>query len=211
MNIARRTLVVMNAFLKSYGPSSVKKILWDKEFSGSKWDFIDNTVGDCVYPHLEKYAQTGSILDLGCGPGNTANELQATAYRSYVGVDVSETAIAKAMKRTAESGRSDKNSFAQSDFLGYKPTQKFDVILFRESMYHIPLNQIKPVLDKYSRYLKESGVFIVRMGVLDDKNGKIKKRPKAMIDIIETEFAVIENCRHAGKSGPTVVIFRPRP
>jgi len=200
----------MNAFLKSYGPSSVKRILWDNEFSSTKWDFIDNTVGDCVYPNLEKYVRNGSILDLGCGPGNTANELATTAYRSYIGVDISEAALAKATKRTEENIRSDKNRFVQSDFLSYMPTEKFDVILFREAMYHVPLSQIAPILDKYSKHLKGSGVFIVRIAVLDGKDGKAKKRPQAIVSAIESKFDIVEKNQYAGESGPTVIVFRPR-
>ena len=96
MLIVDRTLTFVRGFLMSYGPPGIKKRMWDKEFSGEKWNFIDNTLGDCVYPHLEKYAQGGDILDLGCGPGNTANELSADAYGSYIGVDISEAALAKA-------------------------------------------------------------------------------------------------------------------
>ena len=207
MNIAQRTLVLMSSFIKSYGPSNIKKLLWDKEFSGSKWNFIDNTAGDCVYHHLEKHAANGTILDLGCGPGNTANELAETAYQTYIGVDISEAALAKATRRTAENGRTHKNSFVQSDFLSYMPTEKFDVILFRESMYHVPLGQIKEILDKYSKYLKTKGVFVVRMGVLGD--GETKKRPKMMMRVIETQFEVTEKRQYDGESGPTVIVFRP--
>ena len=168
----------MVAALKSYGPSGLKKILWDKEFSGTKWDFIDNTLGDCVYPNLEKYAKNGSILDLGCGPGNTANELAATAYESYIGVDISEAALEKARKRTIESGRANKNVFVQGDFIRHEPNKKFDVILFRESMYHVPMTKIKDTLDHYTKYLKGDGVFIVRMGTSDSESGgKDKHRP----------------------------------
>jgi len=81
--------------LKSYGPSTLKKRLWDAEFEGGKWNFIDDTRGDCVYGYLEKYGRQGSILDLGCGQGNTANELVDSAYRTYVGVDISEAALEK--------------------------------------------------------------------------------------------------------------------
>src|SRR5208337_2556370 len=127
MYIVERTVSFVQGFLASYAPASIKKLLWDRDFSGDKWDHIDNTVGDCVYSHLEKYAQKGDILDLGCGPGNTANELASDVYRNYVGVDISEVALAKAAKRTKENGREGKNSFAQGDFLGYTPTQQFDV------------------------------------------------------------------------------------
>jgi len=194
----------------SYAPPSIKKKMWDKEFSGEKWNFIDNTPGDCVYPHLEKYAQGGDILDLGCGPGNTANELSSDAYRSYVGVDISEAALAKAAKRTAENGRSEKNGFVCSDFLGYRPTRTFDIILFRESMYHIPYGQVLEILEKYSKSLKKSGVFVVRLYAGDHRPGKIKYRVKRKLDLIKREFDIVESRQYDTPGIPTVLVFRPR-
>jgi len=208
MDIAQRTLTLMQSFLKSYGPSNIKKFLWDKEFSGSKWDFIDNTAGDCVYPTLEKYSLGGTILDLGCGPGNTANELAATVYRTYVGVDISAAALAKASKRSGENGRSEKNSFELSDIISYVPKEPFDVILFRESLYHVPMGKIKPVLERYAQFLKEGGVLIVRLGI-GANGGQVKNRPKAMIEIIESNFDVVEKSEH-GELRDTVIVFRPR-
>src|SRR5271163_2299104 len=146
MYIVDRTLTFVRGFIMSYGPSGIKKRLWDKEFSGTKWNFIDNTAGDCVYPYLEKYAHNGNILDLGCGPGNTANELAGDAYQTYIGVDISEAALAKAVRRTEHSGRASKNSFVNCDFLDYNPALQFDIILFRESMYHIPYGQVLRIL-----------------------------------------------------------------
>ena len=203
MYIMDGTLSFMRGLLKSYGPSSVKKRLWDEEFSIGKWNFIDETLGDCVYPYLEKYARKGNILDLGCGPGNTANELNAAMYTMYVGIDVSEAALIKARRRSRDNGRADKNEFAQGDFLKYVPNQQFDVILFRESMYHVPLGKVKAVLGRYAEYLRPGGVFIVRMNTTGGKLG----RPKAMADIMEAEFDVLEK-RRFGESGPTVLVFR---
>lgn len=211
MNIVDRTANFFVAALKSYGPSGVKKRLWDREFSGTKWNFIDNTAEDCVYLILEKYADNGSILDLGCGPGNTANELAATAYESYVGVDISEAALEKARKRTVASGRETKNIFFQGDFIKYEPNQKFDVILFRESMYHVPMGKIKDTLDHYARYLKSHGVFIVRMITSDNNSGgKDKPRPGAMVRIMENEFDVVEKRIYEGAARSTVLVLRPR-
>lgn len=205
----QRTLRFVNGFLKSYGPSNIKKLLWDKEYAGDKWNFADNTVGDCVYPHLARYVADGSILDLGCGTGNTATELAATAYRFYVGVDISEACLSKAMRRTQESGRAGKTRFVREDFLSYVPSQRFDVILFRESMYHVPMGKIKAVLDRYSKYLKDGGVFVVRMKT-SGLDGNTKYRPTAMISVIETEFDVVEKCQYP-ESGATVIVSRPRP
>jgi len=209
MYIAQRALSFMQGFLKSYGPSHIKKVLWDREFSGTKWDFIDDTAGDCVYQFLEKYARNGSILDLGCGPGNTANELAENAYQSYVGVDISQAALDKATKRTKKNGREGKNTFARSDFLGFMPSHKFDVILFRESMYHVPFGQVKLMLDRYSAYLKDDAVFIVRMYKSDSKTGVVKNRVKAKMELIEREFEVLEKSEF-GESKATVIVFRPR-
>jgi len=210
MYIVRRTLTFVRGLILSYGPTRLKKRFWDREFSGTKWDFIDNTEGDCVYPFLEKYAHGGDILDLGCGPGNTANELAENAYQTYTGVDISDVALAKAIKRSKENGREEKNSFIQSDFLGYNPPKNFDIILFRESLYHVPLGQVKPILDKYSKHLKDGGVFVVRLYAGDRRPGKIKWRVKRKLDLIKRRFDILESRQFETPGYPTVLVFRPQ-
>lgn len=78
MYIVDRSLQFVRGFLLSYGPSSIKKRFWDKEYLEEKWAFADNTVGDCVYNHLERHTANGRILDIGCGSGNTATEMDGT-------------------------------------------------------------------------------------------------------------------------------------
>lgn len=211
MYIVDRTARFVRGFLLSYGPSNIKKRFWDKEYSEEKWAFAYNTVGDCVYAHLERYTANGSILDIGCGSGNTATEMAGT-YRSYLGVDISEAALAKARRRSQECGRQDKNRFESGDFLTYVPTGQYDVILFRESMYHVPLGKVKATLDRYSAYLKDGGVFVVRLcaSSADRLNGEDKQRPAAMLSIMETEFDVLEKCRYEEPGRPTVIVFRPK-
>src|ERR1700684_2161480 len=155
--------------------------------------------------------QSWHILDLGCGPGNTANELNSAAYKTYVGVDISEAALEKAVRRTKENGRADKNSFVVSDFLGYAPSQDFDIILFRESLYHVPYGQVKPILDKYSKHLKPGGVFIVRLYAGDERPGVIKPRVIRKMDLIKNNFDMVEYRRFDTPALPTVLVFRPRP
>jgi len=209
MYIVDRTVRFVRGFLLSYGPSDIKKRIWDQEFSGSKWNFIDNTSGDCVYPFLEKYAQNGDVLDLGCGPGNTANELAANAYKTYTGVDISEAALAKALKRTQENGRSDKNTFVNSDFMNFEPTREFDVIMFRESMYHIPYGQVLTILNKFSKHLKSTGVFVVRLYAADNKTGELKTRVTSKLDLIRREFEIVEARQFDIPALPNVLVFRP--
>jgi len=210
MYIAQRTFRLVNGLMKSYGPSEIKRALWDTEYSGDKWNFNDNTVGDCVYSHLERHLANGSILDLGCGSGNTSTELPTTAYQKYIGVDISEAALRKAMRRSENNGRRLRNRFVQADIVNYVPPQQFDVILFRESLYHIPLGKVKATLERYAKYLTCKGVFIVRMNTTDGSVGKSKPRPTAMVAIIENAFDVLEKCQYEGPSGPTVIVFRAK-
>src|SRR6202453_4774523 len=210
MYIVDRSLRFVRGFLLSYGPSTIKKRFWDKEYTEEKWSFAYNTAGDCIYPHLEKFSANGSILDIGCGSGNTATEMAETSYRSYLGVDISDAALAKARKRSADCDRQDKNHFECGDFLTYVPTGQYDVILFRESMYHVPLGKVKSTLDRYSEYLKDGGVFVVRL-FASSNDGKNKQRPMAMLGIMEDEFDVLERCQYEEAGRPTVIVFRPKP
>ena len=210
MYIVDRGLRFVRGFILSYGPSDIKRRFWDKEYSEEKWAFADNTVGDCVYNHLERHAVNGSILDIGCGSGNTATEMATAAYQTYVGVDISEAALDKARRRSEECGRQDKNRFECSDFLSYVPTGRFDVILFRESMYHVPLGKVKATLERYSEYLKEGGVFIVRLFAASRETSESRYRPVAMLGIMEAEFDVVEKRQYEEAGRPTVIVFRPK-
>ncbi len=212
MYIVDRTARFVRGFLLSYGPSNIKRRFWDKEYSEEKWSFAYNTVGDCVYDHLERHTRNGDILDIGCGSGNTATEMAESCYRSYLGVDISEAALAKARRRSQECGRGDKNRFECGDFLTYVPAGQYDVILFRESMYHVPLGKVKSTLDRYSAYLKDGGVFVVRLFASsgDRVDGKDKQRPAAMLGIMDAEFDVLERARYEVPGRPTVMVFRPK-
>jgi SAM-dependent methyltransferase len=165
--------------VQTHGSSKTKQRLWDGEFATGRWDCLETTKDDCVYPRLERWAKGGSILDLGCGSGSTANELNKSAFGGYTGVDISEVAIEKARERTQE---------------------KFEVILFRDSIYYIKRPQIKAVLTRYSRWLTKDGVFIVRIW---DGRGKLR----AFADVIEKNFDVVDEYRHE-ESGAMVLVFR---
>jgi len=183
-NIAEKLRNLLRGRLKAWGATTTKRKVWNKEFANGRWDYIENTPGDCIYGFIEKYGRNGSILDLGCGSGNTGNELESERYGDYTGVDISDIAVQKAIERTTRNGRSKKNSYFASDICAYAPSQKYDIILFRESIWYIPHRKLKAVLDRYRQYLKESGVFVVRMydrQALED----VALLIKANFDVIE--------------------------
>ena len=198
--IVRRVRDRMRDLLQTHGTSATKQKLWDGEFANGRWDVLDTTTDDCVYSRIEKVAHGGSILDLGCGSGSTANELDEESYGEYVGVDISEVAIAKAQKRTEANGRVHKCRFLQGDVTGFEPTKKFDVILFRDSIYYIKRPLVLATLMRYSQWLREGGVFIVRIW---DGRGKLKE----FADIIKRNFDIVEEYKHQ-ESGAVVLVFR---
>jgi SAM-dependent methyltransferase len=200
MYLIEKTRNVFRRALQEFGPRSVKRRLWNVEFSGGRWDCLNQTQGDCLYPYIEKYVRGGSILDLGCGSGNTGAELAADSYRDYTGVDVSDVAIEKAKKSTEKCARTGKNRFFESDILTYVPAQQFDVILFRDSLYYVSRLRLKATLDRHSRYLKPDGVFIVRLWDAGEKY-------KWIVDCIVSHFAVLEE-HFSEQPKSAVIVFQ---
>jgi 2-polyprenyl-3-methyl-5-hydroxy-6-metoxy-1,4-benzoquinol methylase len=192
---------VARGLAQRFGPEMLKQLMWNAEYLHGRWNSLDNTKGDCVYPCIEKHSHNGKILDLGCGSGNTANELSADSYCSYVGVDIAEVAINKAIERTKVSDRAHKVRYVQSDVMTYKPEHQFDVILFRESIYYVPWSRIESVLKRYSSFLSERGVMIVRLFNCRGKHAKI-------LDVIESNFDIVEKALFNG-AVTAVIVFRP--
>jgi SAM-dependent methyltransferase len=189
---------MFRAAIQAYGTGKVKQSLWDQEFARGRWACLESTSEDVVYEPISKYAAQGSILDLGCGSGNTGNELDPGAYLKYTGVDISEVALEKARARSRESHRDDRNEYVQSDISRYVPTGRYDVILFRDSIYYIPRRRILSMLRNYSKHLTERGVFVVRIFDIHEKHADI-------IAMIEHSFEVVER-HYSQESG--VIVFR---
>ncbi len=146
---------VLRGMRQRWGDEEVKRKLWDLEYGEGRWDHCERTPGAAVYAVVEECCAQGSVLDLGCGAGNTGNELDENRYADYTGVDISEVAIAKAAARSRQAGRGNKNRYIQSDIISYLPRKKHDVILLRESIYYIPQveNQIsvRPLCQSFER------------------------------------------------------------
>jgi SAM-dependent methyltransferase len=197
--LATRVRRLVRRMVQLHGSQQAKRRLWNQEFAGGRWDCLERTPGDCVYPFIEKYAGGGAILDLGCGSGSTASELDPACYGSYTGIDISDEAIEKARTRNERNVRLQKQTFQQGDLERYRPTRQYDVILFRDSIYYV---RIGTALRRYADYLTPTGTFIVRLTEGDQRYGKV-------IGQIADSFDVLERCSFREPSA-VVLVFRPR-
>ena len=191
---------VLRGRLLRWGGSRVKRMIWNREFARGRWNCLYHTEHHPIYAFIERHARHGSILDLGCGSGNTANELNFESYSSYLGVDVSDVAVEKAKARTAENKRESKARFIAADIYPFVPDSSFDLIVFRESIYYNPIGKVAGLLRRYAAFLKPGGVLLV---CIYDRDAY-----QAYVDVIENEFQVIEKYAPEG-SQIIVVVFRP--
>lgn len=163
-NLTKRALFFL---FKKIGWASIRKKVWDEEFSDGVWNYLEpnpSQVADKLNYYMEKYCNGGNILELGCGFGKTGLEIDPDKYTHYKGVDISMVAITKAIEfSSADTNRHGKNSFVIGDISAYVPETKYNIILFRESIYYLNKFAIQKMLNKYKGYLKDDGVIIVRI------------------------------------------------
>jgi 2-polyprenyl-3-methyl-5-hydroxy-6-metoxy-1,4-benzoquinol methylase len=199
MRLTQKLQNVSRGILQRWGPTSTRRDLWNTEFANGRWDYIESTPNDFIYSFLTKYLRGGSLLDLGCGSGNTGAELEANSCSNYTGVDISDVAIEKAKVRAAQAGRAGQNRYFQADIVKYAPAANYDVILFRESLFYVPLARSKAMLHRYRKYLKPGGVIIVR--ICD------RHKYAAIIRTIENNFHVVEQHSPPGTTS-ILLVFR---
>lgn len=196
---------ILNAVLKRWGAAATKQRIWDDEYRSGKWQHLDpqdrsDVQRDLIYQALECYSRGASILDLGCGTASTAAELKSD-YASYLGVDISEIAIAQAREVIAQDPeRAHKTHFAVSDIFDFVPGGQFSVILFRECLYYFPKQTVREVLEHNCQFLAPGGVFVVRF--------HDRKKYDPLVRLIEREYEVTE-CLAPQGATEIVLVFQP--
>jgi SAM-dependent methyltransferase len=187
--------------IQKYGPQFVKQRLWNQEFSNGRWKCLETSGDERVHIQIEKYAQKGAVLDLGCGPGTTGLELSSDSYEIYTGVDISDVAVQKAHSRAIAVGRATQNEYLQSDIITFVPSRKYNVIFLGDSIYYIAPRSLLPLLHRYSDYLTGKGVFIVRMFDVGGKH-------RYILEMIEGTFQVKGKWTNSNRS--CLIVFRPQ-
>lgn len=166
--------------ISPYRPMSGGKAHLDEQYAGGTWEYLRG-IGELSrfsvvagYCHFLKPG--GSIAEVGAGDGILHDRLDHTKVGSYLGIDISEEAIARMAPRQDE-----RNSFVAADATRFEPPATYDLIVFNEVLEYFddPL----AVVRHWSRFLAKDGAIIVSMfsGLTTARSDKIWRA-------LETEY-----------------------
>lgn len=150
------------------GPYRYDKRQWEDEFDAGGWDFLSGPLEShrnaVLAGCLARHAPDASILEIGCGTGALRRALRADGYRSYLGVDLSDAALARA-RETADP----RCSFTAGAAESFTPPGRFDAIVFAETLYYLADPVAQAV--RYGGWLAERGHLFVSMALCGLRDG----------------------------------------
>src|SRR5262245_38166695 len=183
------------------GDAPVSKEVWEEQYRRGGWEFMRGLDELARYSVVAGYLQGlkpgGSVLDVGSGEGLLWDHLHPLGCSRYLGIDLSEAAVAQAAGRVSE-----KAAFAAADAETYIPPGKWDAVVFNECVYYFkdPLESVR----RYEPYLEGGGIFIVST-FRSRRTDVIAKR-------LEEIYPLLEETAVANRKGTWVVrVFRPKP
>ena len=198
------------ALYQGRGDAPVPAETWEAQYRSGQWSFLQELDQMTRYSVIAGYVQTlkrdGSLLDVGCGEGLLLERLCGSAYSKFVGIDISQTAIARAQAKHYP-----RSFFTCADARGFVAAERFDAIIFNEVLYYFP--DPLEVSRKYCRWLKPDGLLITSLYGRSDRARAIarlmKKAYRSMDEveiishgkkwIIDVFLPEIQRSRPAGK------------
>ncbi|HEY1889913.1 MAG TPA: methyltransferase domain-containing protein [Steroidobacteraceae bacterium] len=164
---------------------------WEAQYAAGRWDFLAqlpelarfSILAGYIY-HLKPGA---AVLDTGCGQGALLGRLPSACYSSYVGIDLSGSAIAVAQKQQNE-----RSTFLVADCEEYSPAENFDVIVFNEVL--CCLRDPLCTVERYARSLKADGLLLVSLCTAARGSATILRR-------LKRAYATIDEVQVTGNGG----------
>jgi trans-aconitate methyltransferase len=99
---------------------------------------LDEPGGDELLERLEAFRPTGDVLEFACGPGAWTRLLLRYAD-TVTAVDAAAEMLAIASTRV----RSERVRFIEADLFRWRPTRRYDVVVFAFWLSHVPLKRFK--------------------------------------------------------------------
>lgn len=184
---------------RGMGDSPKPKSAWDAQFSAGSWDYLGRLEESSHYAVIVGYMallKSRTVLDVGCGEGILYERFKAFGYSRYVGMDISDIAVARLNSYSDE-----KTLWIQGDGDTYEPDGTFDAIVFNESLYY--LREPLQALHRYTRSLNPEGVLIV-------SNYIGSRRAQSILRDLRQAFAVVDETKVTqGAMSWVCVVVRP--
>ncbi|RZK14046.1 MAG: class I SAM-dependent methyltransferase [Pedobacter sp.] len=145
-----------------YMGTRLSKPVWENQFDSGYWDYLysddEKEHYSCICDFYSKFALGKSVLDVGCGQGVLYHYLTENIDKTieYFGIDISSNAVELAKKQFPDC------HFMQLDFDRDGLEQKFDVIIFNETLYYFD-QPLKTIQESANSNLNRGGHFIVSM------------------------------------------------
>ena len=178
------------AFSKRQGPTWLKSWVWNWEFRNGKWDYLEEgREPNPFYETMERLLVGGRLLDVACGTGVVRCFLAPEVLSRYVGVDISRAATRRAEERVV--GRPsipEGDSFVTGDItdpaVRAKVGSDFNLILFKECIYYVPVDDVPALLNSMSNLLAADGRILFQI--------HDRERWAAHVSAIRASLRVIE-------------------
>jgi 2-polyprenyl-6-hydroxyphenyl methylase/3-demethylubiquinone-9 3-methyltransferase len=174
---------------------------WNEQYSAGKWTYLRDPAELARYGVLvafcERLTTCRRVLDVGCGEGILRELLRRRDDQRYLGIDVSNVAIAAARRRADA-----RDEFRVADAERFSTEERFDAVVLNESLYyfHDPLGQA----GRYLELTADGGVLIVSMFE--------SPRTRAILRALERRLAHAQSLRLEGERGAWLLAaFGPRP
>jgi SAM-dependent methyltransferase len=194
----RYPMSFITSLLRRLAGKRTAQLRWDERWADPEF-YGDYRLDELAhYSLLAGYVRSlkpdAVILDAGCGDGILRTHLES--FSSYVGIDFPE-AVGRAAKRV-----DDRTAFHAADMRTFVPAERFDVIVFNESLYYV--ESPGGELDRYTRFLAPAGVFLVSM--------HRKPKSEAIWADIGARFDVLDRVMICNAAGVEWIVgaFRPR-
>jgi SAM-dependent methyltransferase len=135
---------------------------WNHQYAKGVWEGLKNPIEferqKVCKSFFEKHKPNGNLLEIGCGEGMLIEYIfEGKGYGQYLGIDVSDLAILNCQKL-----KNEHTNFIVADMDNLVLSQKYDVILFNESINY-SANIPRLLANCVQNILAKDGVFIMSL------------------------------------------------
>jgi 2-polyprenyl-3-methyl-5-hydroxy-6-metoxy-1,4-benzoquinol methylase len=152
-------------------PEVLPTVAWDEEYQSGKWrrlgDLREEAHHLAIAVYVNGLGRNGNILDVGCGEGALNVALRKFGYGRYVGIDISNVAVAAAQRHADET-----TAFQVISGDEYQTPDRFDTIIFDETLSYFA--NPAETIERFSGFLSEGGILVISMAMVGMRDGLLK-------------------------------------